>query len=123
MPDSVKTFLSHASYEKVKTGNVVSTSDENDVIEAIINKQDCILFGPPGTSKTYMIDRIHEYLGDKTGLVKIVQFHANYTYEEFIEGIVPDTDKGGFKIEPGVFYKFCEDAKNCLLYTSDAADE
>lgn len=43
MPDSVKTFLSHASYEKVKTGNVVSTSDENDVIEAIINKQDCIL--------------------------------------------------------------------------------
>ena len=111
MPDSVKTFLSHASYEKVETGNVVSTSDENDVIEAIINKQDCILFGPPGTSKTYMIDRIHEYLGDKTGLVKIVQFHANYTYEEFIEGIVPDTDKGGFKIEPGVFYKFCEDAK------------
>lgn len=110
MTDSVKTFLSHASYEKIETGNTISTSDENDIIEAIVNKQDCILFGPPGTSKTYMIDRIPEYLGEKVGLVKIIQFHANYTYEEFIEGIVPNTKKGGFEIVPGVFYKFCEDA-------------
>ena len=112
MSDSVKDFLNYASYEEDVVVNQIANTDEKMLKEALLNRRDVILFGPPGTSKTYMIDHLKDTLPKKNlGKLEIIQFHANYSYEEFIEGIVPDVEKGGFKIEPGAFVKFCDEAK------------
>ena len=112
MPDSVQQFLDHASFQGVSITNEIANTTIDELVEVVNNHQDCILFGPPGTSKTYMIDHLKEKLGDAIGMFKMVQFHSNYSYEEFIEGIVPDVDKGGFKYEKGVFFEFCVDAQS-----------
>ncbi len=53
-----------------------------------------------------MIDSVAGKLGGKLGIMKVVQFHTNYSYEDFIEGIVPDVEHGGFKYENGVFLNY-----------------
>lgn len=115
MPDTVQEFLSHASFEQVSIKNKIANTSLKQLVDAVRHKQDCILYGPPGTSKTYMIDHLKDSLGDDIGKFQVVQFHSNYSYEEFIEGIVPDTINGGFKYELGVFSQFCEDAKAIFL--------
>ena len=108
MSDSVVEFLKQASYEKVDTSNKIINTSLETFIQSVNNRQDCILYGPPGTSKTYMIDRMSNSIGEeRIGLFKIIQFHSNFSYEEFIEGIVPNIEKGGFKYESGVFLNFC----------------
>ena len=47
--------------------------------------------------------------------IEFVTFHQSYGYEEFIQGIKPSTnDKGQieYKVESGIFKKFCEEAKD-----------
>lgn len=111
MANNVEKFLEHASVETVDVGLDVNTTSLEEFVDTVISMQDCILYGPPGTSKTYYIDKLAGELGDKLGSIQIIQFHSNYSYEEFIDGIVPDVDNGGFKYETGVFFDFCEIAK------------
>lgn len=77
------------------------------------NKQ-VILYGPPGTSKTYSAieiaakflaekdknadketvnthERCEDYLKDKSEQYKVIQFHPSYSYEDFVRGIVVKT--------------------------------
>jgi 5-methylcytosine-specific restriction protein B len=42
--------------------------------------------------------------------VEMIQFHQSYSYEDFIQGYRP-TEDGGFNLNNGVFYEFCEKAK------------
>ncbi len=74
-------------------------------------KKNLILQGPPGTGKTYLAKRLaYLMLQEKNeDLICSVQFHANYTYEDFIMGYRPT--KTGFALRPGVFYTFCQKAK------------
>ena len=111
MSNLVGEFLERAHFEKIDFSRKMDNTSEEELLNAILNKQDCILFGPPGTSKTYMIDNISGKLGNRLGVSKTVQFHSGYSYEEFIEGIVPNPEKGGFKYESGVFLNFCLEAK------------
>ena len=45
------------------------------------------------------------------GKVEMVQFHQNYSYEDFILGYKPNAE-GGFELRHGIFYKFCKKALN-----------
>ena len=95
-----------------------------------------ILYGPPGTGKTYQsaiyavaicdgksLEELTDYAAvmsrynelKKEHRIAFTTFHQSYGYEEFIEGIKPVVNQGSselsYTIEPGIFKKFCEQAK------------
>ncbi|KQQ29440.1 hypothetical protein ASF53_19610 [Methylobacterium sp. Leaf123] len=86
-----------------------------------------ILYGPPGTGKTYRTAAEAVRLCDgaipdtrdgtmaryrglvEAGQIRFVTFHQSYSYEDFVEGLRPETgssaDGTGFRLEPrrGIF--------------------
>ncbi|EAW7477395.1 AAA family ATPase [Campylobacter coli] len=92
-----------------------------------------ILYGSPGTGKTYhTIDKALEILGKnlesrddkkakfdeyvKKGQIVFTTFHQSYGYEEFVEGIKPRIDSKEnskeieYEIKDGTFKELCEKA-------------
>ena len=76
-------------------------------------KKNIILQGAPGVGKTFTAKRLaYSLLGQKDNdQIEMVQFHQNFSYEDFIMGYKP-TEDGGFALRPGVFYNFCKKAKS-----------
>lgn len=68
-----------------------------------------ILSGPPGTGKSWYAKRIAQTISGNPENVRIVQFHASYQYEDFMEGFMPK-DGGGFELHKKVFPLLCDDA-------------
>jgi len=85
----------------------LSQKNYNTVKNLLIRKKNIILCGPPGVGKTYMAQRLaYSIIGSKNkDRIKTVQFHQNYSYEDFILGYRPS--ENGFVIKPGPFYDFC----------------
>lgn len=126
-----KEFLNNIDYTDE------SSEDNNkgyDMNKVALNT---ILFGPPGTGKTYntinhalsilmgkkidelpterskLINLYREYITN--GQIVFTTFHQSYGYEEFIEGIKPDIDASEngevrYKVEDGVFKSLCKTA-------------
>ena len=108
------------------------------VLRARTQKQfplNCILYGAPGTGKTYataqyalaiienkevnviasekrsaVMERYNKAIS--SGRIVFTTFHQNYGYEDFIQGIRPDTDSRGmsFKTVDGVFKSIADHA-------------
>jgi 5-methylcytosine-specific restriction protein B len=82
---------------------------------ALRRKKQAILYGPPGTGKTFMARKLANHLvGGTTGIVDLIQFHPSYAYEDFMQGLRPETRQDGqlaFRMKPGRFLDFCEEAK------------
>ncbi len=106
-----------------------------------------ILFGPPGTGKTYntinhaisiiegksvveveienqqyrqvLKDRYEQYR--KAGQIEFVTFHQAMSYEDFVEGIKPKAaDKQVYyELEDGIFKQMCERASQALQQTCE----
>lgn len=89
----------------------LSESAYDTLVELLNSKYNVILQGAPGVGKTFAAKRLaYSIMGMKdTGRVAMIQFHQSYSYEDFIQGYRP-TDNG-FKLENGVFYKFCKAAE------------
>ncbi|TRW18422.1 AAA family ATPase [Glacieibacterium frigidum] len=107
-----------------------------------------ILYGPPGTGKTYataqravelcgeiapddrdeLLDRYRALQHD--GRIAFVTFHQNYSYEDFVEGLRPETGgdetgSTGFRLEPrpGIFREICALAEQARTRTSGGSAE
>lgn len=94
--------------------DVFMSEKEYDKLTALLKrKKNIILQGAPGVGKTYCAKRLAwSLMGEKDNdRVCTVQFHQSYSYEDFIMGYRPD-ESGGFELQEGVFYLFCEKAKN-----------
>ena len=113
-----------ASYDDqalaVETG--YSADQLNGWVVQLRRKQQLILYGPPGTGKTYLAERLARYLVDGGGFSELVQFHASYAYEDFVQGIRPQVVGGAlhYELAAGHFLRFCDKArqvgeKPCVL--------
>lgn len=82
-------------------------------VRAIERKGQAILYGPPGTGKTYVAQQLARHLiGEGDGFCEVIQFHPAYSYEDFVQGIRPQTQHGALSYEllPGRFVSFCRRA-------------
>lgn len=113
------------------------TAEETTLEQAPLNQ---ILFGPPGTGKTYAtVDRALEILDPeflsahsgrdastrerlkrrydelaREGRVRFVTFHQSFSYEDFVEGLRAETDDATgqirYEVVDGVFKRLCDAA-------------
>jgi len=91
-------------------------------VSAIERKGQAIFYGPPGVGKTFLAEQLAAHLagGDQThggdGFVEVVQFHAAYAYEDFVQGIRPVAGPSGqvrYEVIAGRFLAFCQRAAQC----------
>lgn len=109
------TYMVYPDYTKEDfLKEVYYSSEEYDELrELVLTRKNVILQGPSGVGKTYIARRLaYSILGKKdSGKILNIQFHPNYSCDEFIEGFRPD-DIGIYKYRQGCFKEFCNIARN-----------
>lgn len=107
--------------------NATSKESKNPYSKRLLDSKNIILRGAPGTGKSFLAKEIaadiisNGYTENYVDLteeqkeqVEFVQFHPNYDYSDFVEGLRPkQNDDGtiGFELQAGIFKKFVERAK------------
>lgn len=84
------------------------------VAKALHRRGQVILYGPPGTGKTFVARALADRLGKPGSVVKRIQFHPSYTYEDFFAGYRPVTDVAGqlsFSLTRGPLREIADEAR------------
>lgn len=145
--DAIETELKRtnkSSFSDKKNIEFENYSFEN-INTPTINKIDMplnqILYGPPGTGKTYntvleaakivtcniaiSYDEALKIFNENLGIqIEFITFHQNYSYEDFIQGLRPDTENGSaltFEKKDGVFKRIADRALKNLLASENPA--
>ncbi len=99
-------------YEKAHFLKEVYMTEEkyDSLVSVLKKKKNVILQGAPGVGKTFTAKRLaYSIMGEiDEERVEFIQFHQNYSYEDFMMGYKPFED--GFKLKYGIFYQFCQKA-------------
>lgn len=88
----------------------ISEEKYDKLVTVLKRKKNIILQGAPGVGKTFLAKRLaYSIMGEKDDEhVKFIQFHQNYSYEDFVMGYKPIEE--GFELKYGIFYNFCQKA-------------
>lgn len=88
------------------------------LFKKVENKVHTILSGPPGTGKTKLVLDMKTALQEQgvLGEFALVQFHRDYSYQDFIDGYKPSAN--GFEYAPGAFRQFLNN-----VHTRRAAEQ
>lgn len=131
-PDPLERFRTDRAGYWPDEVNPDQDSDDKELVLTPDIPTNLILYGPPGTGKTYATAaKAVELCGEavpaqRTELmtayhalqakrrIAFITFHQNYSYEEFVEGLRPETggdeaSSAGFRLEPrsGIFREIC----------------
>lgn len=95
--------------------------------DLLFQSKNIIFRGAPGTGKTYLAREIATYIAsdgdcrdyeklsdEQKKQIEFVQFHPNYDYADFVEGIRPkvnDDGSMGFELQDGIFKIFVDRAR------------
>lgn len=124
--------LKDLGIETARTGNQVDLGNHDIMSKQEQLQLNKILYGPPGTGKTYnTINKALEIIGEniegrsrleikkifdakmQEGQIVFTTFHQSMSYEDFIEGIKPETISGNvtYNVRNGIFKNLCLAAK------------
>ena len=110
-PEQEKPVFEYYTREDFLSEVFMSPEHLDQLIGLVKRKKNVILQGAPGVGKTFTSKRLaYVMMGmkDKSRIASI-QFHQNYSYEDFIMGYKPAGSD--FILQTGVFYDFCERAR------------
>jgi len=98
------TPIAYAIEDIMREGCFLDSQEILGILERIREKKNLILQGPPGTGKTWLAKRLaFALIGQKDeSKVRVVQFHPNLSYEDFVRGWRPTGD-GKLCLVDGVF--------------------
>lgn len=113
VPDDVVLKKCSPYTKKDFLNDVFCSDSEYETLKQLLSyKKNVILQGSPGVGKTFLAKRLaYSLMGEEdTSRVEVIQFHQNYSYEDFIMGYKPYGE--GFSLQTGVFYDFCKKAQD-----------
>jgi 5-methylcytosine-specific restriction protein B len=87
-----------------------------ELLVSLNERKQVVLEGPPGTGKTFLVQRLLDACGVVEGQSALVQFHPTYSYEDFVEGFRPVVTSDGpgvaLTIQPGPLKRIADEARN-----------
>lgn len=105
--------------DDLKRDTLLEESFIKRIESLLLHKKQIIFYGPPGTGKTYLATKFANYFLQGKGEYRLIQFHPAYSYEDFMEGIRPETEPSengqmvvGYRVVDGIIKKFSEQARN-----------
>lgn len=142
-------FVLKYCYKNEQAENDADSSDEQTApaqtfdeqakySKILLQSKNLIFRGAPGTGKSYLAREIATYIvskgktikyddlsADQKKQIEFFQFHPNYDYTDFVEGLRPkinDDGTMGFELKDGVFKRFVTRARK-NLENSKKSDE
>ena len=139
-------------YELSANANDGGTAEEDDmndtwydaIVETWKKRKNIVLYGAPGTGKTYDVPELAVLLCDpdfkanekgrdelmerynqlkQEKRIAFTTFHQSMDYEDWIEGIRPlvnDNNQITYEVEKGIFKQLCEDAERPVVKDKQA---